>query len=90
MRGAFAVARPEAIEVLTPFRVNPGAAPTWRLTPRPTAASCALISEPVVRAAFNQPDGEGGAVEGLYQPRGPGCWPSRSATSGATSWWPPC
>jgi gibberellin A4 carboxyl methyltransferase len=67
VRGAFAVDRAEAMEVPTPFFVK------FRRDGDASAYADAYtgflraISEPVVRSAFNQREGETGAVDGLYE-----------------------
>jgi hypothetical protein len=67
VRGAFAVDRAEALEVPTPFLV------AFRRDGDVAAYAGAYtgflraFSEPVVRAALNQPEGEGGTVECLYE-----------------------
>jgi hypothetical protein len=67
VRGAFAVERAEALEVPTPFvvafrRDGDGAAYADAYT-----GFLRAVSEPVVRAAFHQPEGAGGAVNSLYE-----------------------
>jgi hypothetical protein len=67
VRGAFAVDRAEALEVPTPFLVE------FRRDGDVAAYAAAYtgflraFSEPVVRAAFNQPEGEIGPLECLYE-----------------------
>jgi hypothetical protein len=67
VRGAFAVERAEALEVPTPFFV------TFRRGGDVAAYAGAYtgflraISEPVVRAALNRPEGEAVTVESLYE-----------------------
>jgi hypothetical protein len=67
VRGAFAVDRAEALEVPLPFLVE------FRRNGDAAAYAGAYtgflraISEPVVRAALNQPEGEVGTVECLYE-----------------------
>jgi hypothetical protein len=67
VRGAFTVERVEALEVPTPFdaefrRGGDAAAYAGAYT-----GFLRAISEPVVRAAFNQPAGEAATVDGLYE-----------------------
>ena len=67
MRGAFAVDRAEALEVPIPFldefrRGGDVAAYAGAYT-----GFLRAVSEPVVRAALNQPEGEVGTVECLYE-----------------------
>ncbi len=90
VRGAFAVACAEALEVSTPFGVELrrggdvaayAAAFTGFLRPSPSR-SCGRPSA--------NPTGKAGQLRDSMSAWGPGCWPSRSATCGATSWWPPC
>jgi hypothetical protein len=67
VRGAFTVDRAEALEVPTPFLVD------FRRSGEVAAYAGAYtgflraISEPVVRAALNQPEGRAEAVECLYE-----------------------
>jgi SAM dependent carboxyl methyltransferase len=67
VRGAFAVERAQAIEVSTPFEVELRRGGDMAAYAAAFTGFLRAISEPVVRAAFSQPDGEGGAVEGLYE-----------------------
>jgi hypothetical protein len=67
VRGAFAVERAEVLEVPTPFvvafrRSGDVAAYAWAYT-----GFLRAVSEPVVRAELQQPDGNAGAVEHLYE-----------------------
>jgi hypothetical protein len=67
VRGGFTVERAGALEVPTPFVVE------FRRTGAVAAYAGAYtsfvraVSEPVVRAAFAQPEGEAGAVDSLYE-----------------------
>ena len=67
VRGAFAVDRAEALEVPTPFLVE------FRRSGDVAAYAAAYsgflraVTEPVVRTALNEPEGEAGTVEGLYE-----------------------
>jgi hypothetical protein len=67
VRGAFSVDRAQALEFPPPFLVE------FRRGRDVTAYAGAYtgfvraITEPVVRAAFDQPDGEGGTVGALYE-----------------------
>jgi hypothetical protein len=67
VRGAFTVDRAEALEVPTPFLVE------FRRDGNVAAYAGAYtgflraVTEPVVRVAVNQPEGEGGTVERLYE-----------------------
>ena len=67
VRGAFTVDRAEALEVPIPFLVE------FRRDGNVAAYAGAYtgflraVSEPVVRVAVNQPEGEGGTVERLYE-----------------------
>jgi hypothetical protein len=67
VRGAFAVERAGTLEVPTPFFVQ------WQRSGDVAAYAAAYTSflraftEPVVRAALEQPEGEAGAVEALYE-----------------------
>jgi hypothetical protein len=67
VRGAFVVDRAEALEVPIPFLV------AFRRGGGVAAYAAAYtgflraVSEPVVRAALNQPEGEDGTVECLYE-----------------------
>jgi cyclopropane-fatty-acyl-phospholipid synthase len=67
VRGAFAVERAEALEAPTPFVVEFRRGGDVAAYAGAYTGFLRAISEPVVRAAFNQPDGEGGAVGGLYE-----------------------
>jgi hypothetical protein len=64
--GAFAVERAEALEVPPPFVVE--FRRSGDVAAYATAYTCFLraVSEPVVRAAFNQPEGEAATVDDLY------------------------
>jgi SAM-dependent methyltransferase len=65
--GAFAVDRAGSLEVPTPFLVE------YRRNGDVAAFAAAYtgflraVSEPVVRAAINQPEGDAGAIESLYE-----------------------
>jgi hypothetical protein len=67
VRGAFTVDRAEALEIPMPFLAE--------FRRDGNVAACAgaytgflrAVSEPVVRMAVNQPEGEGGTVERLYE-----------------------
>jgi hypothetical protein len=67
VRGAFAVDRAEALEVQTPFFVE------FRHDGDVAAYAAAYtgflraVSEPVIRAALNRPERDGGIVESLYE-----------------------
>ena len=67
VRGAFAVERAAALEVPTPFVVEFRRGGDVAAYAGAYTGFLRAFSEPVVRAAFNQPDGEGGAVEDLYE-----------------------
>jgi hypothetical protein len=67
VRGAFAVERAEAQEVPTPFVVEFRRGGDVAAYARAYTGFLRAISEPVVRAAFNQPGREAAAVEGLYE-----------------------
>jgi hypothetical protein len=84
VRAAFAVDRARTLEVPTPYIVE------FRRTPRPTPASYV----PSPSRWYWQPSiNRTGELRPLIVSTSafePDCWPSRSATSGAISWWPPC
>ena len=66
-RGAFAVERAEALEAPTPFVLEfrrGGDVATYAAA---YTGFCRAITEPVVRAALNQPEGDDGTVESLYE-----------------------
>jgi hypothetical protein len=66
VRGAFAVERAEALEVPPPFIVEfqrGGDVATYAAA---YTGFWRAVSEPVVRAALNQPEGEDGIVDSLY------------------------
>jgi gibberellin A4 carboxyl methyltransferase len=67
VRGAFAVDRAEALEVPTPFLVEFRRGGDVAAYAGAYTGFLRAVSEPVVRAAFNQPQGEVGTVEILYE-----------------------
>jgi hypothetical protein len=67
LRGAFAVDRAEALEVPTPFVMEFRRGGDVAAYAGAYTSFLRAISEPVVRAAFNQPEGEVGTVECLYE-----------------------
>jgi hypothetical protein len=67
VRGAFAVDRAEALEVPTPFFVALRRGGDVAAYAAAYTGFLRAISEPVVRAALAQPEGEGGTVESLYE-----------------------
>jgi hypothetical protein len=67
VRGAFAVERAEALEVPTPFVVEFRRGGDVAAYAGAYTGFLRAISEPVVRAALSQPEGEAGAVESLYE-----------------------
>jgi hypothetical protein len=67
VRGAFAVERAGALEAPTPFVVEFRRGGDAAAYARAYTGFLRAISEPVVRAALDQPDGGAGAVEGLYE-----------------------
>jgi hypothetical protein len=90
LRGAFSVDRAGAREVPTPFleefrRGGDVAAYAGAYT-----GFLRAVTEPVVRAALGRPEGEDGIVECLYGRIRDRLLADRSATPGATPWWPPC
>ncbi|MBV8233468.1 MAG: cyclopropane-fatty-acyl-phospholipid synthase, partial [Planctomycetaceae bacterium] len=66
-RGAFAVDRAEALEVPTPFLVEFRRGDDVAAYAGAYTGFLRTVSEPVVRAALNQPEGEVGTVECLYE-----------------------
>jgi hypothetical protein len=67
VRGAFAVDRAEALEVPTPFVVEFRRGGDVAAYAGAYTGFLRAISEPVVRAALNQPEGEAATVEWLYE-----------------------
>ncbi|MBV8677916.1 MAG: cyclopropane-fatty-acyl-phospholipid synthase [Planctomycetaceae bacterium] len=67
VRSAFAVDRVEALEVPTPFLVEFRRGGDVAAYAGAYTGSLRAVSEPVVRAALNQPKGEVGTVECLYE-----------------------
>jgi hypothetical protein len=67
VRGAFAVDRAETLEFPTPFLVEFRRSGDVAAYAGAYTGLLRAVSEPVVRAAFNQPDGEDGTVECLYE-----------------------
>jgi hypothetical protein len=66
VHGAFAVDRAEAIEVPAPFLVDFRRGDVSAYA-RAYTGFLRAVSEPVVRAAFRQPDGNGVTVDALYE-----------------------
>ena len=67
VRGAFAVERAEALEAPTPFLVEFRRGGDVAAYAGAYTGFLRAFSEPVVRAALGQPEGEAGAVECLYE-----------------------
>jgi hypothetical protein len=67
VRGAFAVDRAQALEVPTPFSVEFRRGGDVAAYARAYTGFLRAISEPVVRAALNQPQEEAATVESLYE-----------------------
>jgi hypothetical protein len=67
IRGAFAVERAEELEVPTPFVVEFRRGGDVAAYAAAYTGFLRAISEPVVRAALNQPEREAVTVEGLYE-----------------------
>ena len=67
VRGAFAVERAEVLEVPTPFVVAFRRGGDVAAYAEAYTGFIRAISEPVVRAALNQPEGHAGVVESLYE-----------------------
>jgi len=67
VRSAFAVDRAEALEVPTPFLVEFRRGGDVAAYAGAYTGFLRAVSEPVVRAALNQPEGEVGTVECLYE-----------------------
>jgi hypothetical protein len=67
VRGAFAVDRAEALEVPTPYVVEFQRGGDVAAYAGAYTGFLRAISEPVVRAALNQPEGGAGTVECLYE-----------------------
>jgi hypothetical protein len=67
VRGAFAVDRAEALEVPTPYIVEFRRGGDVAAYAGAYTGFLRAVTEPVVRAAFSQPEGEVGTVEGLYE-----------------------
>jgi hypothetical protein len=67
VRGAFVVDRSGVLEVPTPYVVEFRRGGDVEAYAAAYTGSLRAISEPVVRAAFNQPDGEAATVAGLYE-----------------------
>ena len=65
--GAFVVDRAEALEVPTPFVVTFKREGDVAAYARAYTGFLRAVSEPVVRAAFNEPEPESTTVEGLYE-----------------------
>jgi hypothetical protein len=66
-RGAFAVERAEVLEVQTPYIVEFRRSGDVAAYAEAYTGLLRAIFEPVVWAAFDQPEGEGGSVESLYE-----------------------
>jgi hypothetical protein len=66
-RGAFAVERAEALEVPTPFVVEFRRGGDVAAYAAAYTGFLRALSEPVVRAAINQPHGDAATVERLYE-----------------------
>jgi hypothetical protein len=67
VRGAFAVERAEALEVPTPFVVEFRRSGDVAAYAGAYTGFIRAVSEPVVRAAFAQPEGEAASVDSLYE-----------------------
>jgi len=67
VRGAFAVERAEALEVPTPFVVEFRRGGGVEAYAGAYTGFLRAVSEPVIRAALHQPEGEVGVVESLYE-----------------------
>ncbi|MDB5312346.1 MAG: hypothetical protein JWO38_6548 [Gemmataceae bacterium] len=67
VRGAFAVDRAEALEVPTPYLVEFLRGGDVAAYAGAYTGFLRAVSEPVVRAALDRPEGEGGIVESLYE-----------------------
>jgi hypothetical protein len=67
VRGAFAVERAEALEVPTPFVVALRRGGDVAAYADAYTGFLRAISEPVVRAALHQPEGQAATVEYLYE-----------------------
>jgi gibberellin A4 carboxyl methyltransferase len=67
VRGAFAVDRAETLEVPTPFLVEFRRGGDVAAYAGAYTGFLRAVSEPVVRAALDQPEGEAGTVESLYE-----------------------
>jgi hypothetical protein len=67
VRGAFSVDRAEAVEIPIPFLVEYRRGGDVKAYARDYTGFLRAFSEPVVRAVLNQPQGEGGTVESLYE-----------------------
>jgi hypothetical protein len=67
VRGAFAVDRAQALEVPTPYIVEFRRGGGVAAYAGAYVGFLRAVSEPVVRAALNQPEGEAATVEGLYE-----------------------
>jgi hypothetical protein len=87
VRGVFAVDCAEALEVPTPFLEELRRGGNVAAYADAYTGFLRAVSEPVVRAAFNQPEGTGGPLIVCTSASAPVCWPSRSATPFAISWW---
>jgi cyclopropane-fatty-acyl-phospholipid synthase len=67
VHGAFAVERAQEFEVPMPFLVEFRRSGDVAAFAGAYTGFVRAFSEPVVRAAFNQPEGDVGTVEGLYE-----------------------
>jgi len=67
VRGAFAVERAESLEVPTPFVVEFQRGGDVEAYAGAYTGFLRAVSEPVIRAALHQPEGEVGVVESLYE-----------------------
>ena len=67
MRGAFAVDRAEVLEIPIPFLVELRRGGDVAAYAVDYTGFLRAASDPVVRAALNQPEGEDGPVECLYE-----------------------
>jgi hypothetical protein len=67
VRSAFVVDRSETLEVRIPFLVAFRRGGSVAACAAAYTSFLRAVSEPVVRAVLNQPEGEGGTVECLYE-----------------------
>jgi hypothetical protein len=67
VRGAFAVDRAEALEIPTPYIVQFRRGGDVAAYAGAYTGCLRAVTEPVVRAALDQPEGEDGTVESLYE-----------------------